>query len=133
MKLPVTYALFAILATLANIGAQDVVTRLNTGTFNVLASLAVGTIVGLLVKYTLDKRYIFQFSARNLRHEGATLFLYSASGILTTAVFWAFELTFHHVFETREMRYVGGAIGLAFGYLTKYQLDRKYVFDQERR
>ncbi len=26
------------------------------------------------------------------------------------------------------MRYLGGVIGLAIGYLTKYHLDKRYVF-----
>ena len=37
----------------------------------------------------------------------------------------------HHIFETKEMRYLGGVIGLAIGYLTKYHLDKRYVFRTE--
>ena len=29
------------------------------------------------------------------------------------------------------MRYLGGVIGLAIGYLTKYHLDKRYVFRTE--
>jgi hypothetical protein len=29
------------------------------------------------------------------------------------------------------MRYLGGIIGLAIGYLTKYRLDKRYVFRTE--
>ena len=29
------------------------------------------------------------------------------------------------------MRYLGGMIGLAIGYLTKYHLDKRYVFRTE--
>ncbi|HMU91334.1 MAG TPA: GtrA family protein, partial [Pseudomonadales bacterium] len=31
-------------------------------------------------------------------------------------------------FATKEMRYLGGIIGLAIGYLAKYHLDKRYVF-----
>ena len=41
-------------------------------------------------------------------------------GLATTVIFWGFE--------TKEMRYLGGIIGLAIGYLTKYHLDKRYVF-----
>jgi putative flippase GtrA len=49
-------------------------------------------------------------------------------GVVTTAVFWGFEFGFDHLFGTREMRYAGGVIGLAIGYVAKYQLDKRFVF-----
>jgi hypothetical protein len=52
-------------------------------------------------------------------------------GLATTFIFWGFEFGFQHLFETKEMRYLGGIIGLAIGYLTKYQLDKRYVFRAE--
>jgi putative flippase GtrA len=52
-------------------------------------------------------------------------------GIVTTIVFWGFEFSFHLLFETKEMRYLGGILGLAVGYLTKYHLDKRYVFRTE--
>ena len=76
----------------------------------------------------LDKRYIFRFQARDAKHDGRTFFLYSLMGLATTVLFWGCEFGFHYLFETREMRYLGGIIGLAIGYLTKYQLDKRYVF-----
>lgn len=62
MKLVLSYAL---IATVANIGAQDLAICAYTGAFAVLLSVAIGTGVGLVVKYMLDKRYIFRFRARN--------------------------------------------------------------------
>jgi hypothetical protein len=52
-------------------------------------------------------------------------------GLATTVIFWGFEFGFHHIFETKEMRYLGGVIGLAIGYVTKYHLDKRYVFRTE--
>jgi putative flippase GtrA len=49
-------------------------------------------------------------------------------GLLTTVIFWGFEWAFQLLYETKEMRYLGGVIGLALGYLTKYQLDKRFVF-----
>ena len=84
--------------------------------------------MGLVVKYILDKRYIFRFRARDAAHDGKTFVLYTLMGLATTLIFWGFEFGFDHIFETKEMRYLGGIIGLAIGYLTKYHLDKRYVF-----
>ncbi len=130
-KLAINYAIFALIATAANIGAQDLVIRTYSGAFDILASVVVGTGVGLVVKYILDKRYIFRFRARNVDHDTQTFALYTVMGLATTVIFWGFEFGFHHIFETKEMRYLGGVIGLAIGYLTKYHLDKRYVFRTE--
>ena len=130
-KLAINYAIFALIATAANIGAQDLVIRTYSGAFDILASVIVGTGVGLVVKYILDKRYIFRFRAHSVAHDTQTFALYTVMGLVTTVIFWGFEFGFHHIFETKEMRYLGGVIGLAIGYLTKYHLDKRYVFRTE--
>lgn len=130
-KLAINYAIFALIATVANIGAQDFVIRVYDGAFSVFLSVIVGTGVGLVVKYLLDKRYIFRFRARSVAHDTQTFALYTVMGLATTVIFWGFEFGFHHIFETKEMRYLGGVIGLAIGYLTKYHLDKRYVFRTE--
>lgn len=131
MKLALIYTLLAAFATLANIASQDIITRLYPGPYHIELSILIGTGVGLMVKYVLDKRYIFRFTARDVAHDGQTFLLYASMGVFTTAIFWGFELTFQHLFATREMRYLGAAIGLALGYYTKYQLDRRFVFCQQ--
>ena len=120
MNLTIKYVIFALIATAVNIGAQDIVIRNYIGAFDILISVVVGTGVGLVVKYILDKRYIFRFRARDVAHDGKTFALYTLMGLATTVIFWGFE--------TKEMRYLGGIIGLAIGYLTKYHLDKRYVF-----
>ena len=131
MKLAVTYMILAVIASLANFAAQDLVTTLYGGSFNIAISVVLGTGVGLIVKYVLDKRYIFRFKARDSAHDGKTFILYTIMGLATTFIFWGFEFGFQAVFETKEMRYLGGALGLAIGYVTKYLLDKRYVFRQE--
>ena len=131
-KLAVKYAIFALIATAANIGAQDLVVRTYNGTGAIVASIVAGTGVGLVVKYLLDKRYIFRFRAASAAHDTRTFALYAAMGLATTVIFWGFEFGFHYLFATREMRYLGGVIGLAIGYLSKYHLDKRYVFHTVR-
>jgi putative flippase GtrA len=130
-KLAIKYVSFALIATAANIGAQDLVIRNYSGAFDILASVVVGTGVGLVVKYILDKRYIFRFRARSIAHDSQIFALYTVMGLATTVIFWGFEFGFHFIFETKEMRYLGGAIGLGIGYLTKFHLDKRYVFRTE--
>ncbi len=115
MMLAFKYALFAFIATLANIVSQDLVVRGYQGSFDLLISVMLGTVVGLIVKYLLDKRYIFNFRANSTRHGVQTFVLYAFIGLLLTIIFWAFEFGFYYFFETKEMRYLGGAIGLAIG------------------
>jgi putative flippase GtrA len=130
MKLTLTYALLAIIATLGNIGAQELCGRLYDGVAHVMVSVLVGTAAGLVLKYILDKRYIFRFKAQSAAHDGKTFVLYTVMGLATTVIFWGFEFGFDLLFESKSMRYLGGVIGLAIGYLTKYQLDKRYVFRQ---
>ncbi len=128
MNLTIKYVILALIATALNIGAQDIVIRNYIRAFSILISVVVGTGVGLVVKYILDKRYIFRFSARDAAHDGKTLVLFTLMGLATTVIFWSFEFGFDHIFETKKMRYLGGIIGLAIGYLMKYHLDKRYVF-----
>lgn len=127
-KLATCYAIFALIATAANIGAQELLIRTYSGAFYISASIVAGTGVGLVVKYGLDKRYIFRFRARSIAHDTQTFALYTVTGLATSMIFWGFEFGFHHILETNEMRYLGGVIGLAIGYLAKYRLDKRYVF-----
>lgn len=129
MRIALLYALLAAIATAVNIGLQDTLLRMYAGPFHVLVSVVAGTAAGLIVKYLLDKRYIFKFQAQDSAHSTRTFALYTVMGLLTTLVFWCFEFGFHALFEgSRGMRYLGGAMGLAIGYASKYQLDKRYVF-----
>ncbi|CAB5701118.1 GtrA-like protein [Delftia tsuruhatensis] len=130
-KLTLNYGIFALVAALANIFAQDLVVRIYSGAFHVLISIILGTGVGLFVKYSLDKRYIFNFKPRSAVHDARVFMLYTVMGGMTTMIFWGFELGFQYYFESKGMRYLGGCIGLAIGYLSKYHLDKHFVFSQE--
>ena len=128
MRIAINYTIFALLATIANIVSQDFSLRLYGGLYSVIISVFIGTLVGLIVKYILDKKYIFRFKTINIIHDSQTFTLYTIMGIVTTAIFWAFEFSFDYLFQTKEMRYTGGVIGLAIGYYVKYQLDKRFVF-----
>jgi putative flippase GtrA len=130
-KLAINYAIFASIATAANIAMQDIVVRVYHGSYDLLISIVAGTAMGLLIKYLLDKRFIFHFHTRDLLHNSKIFMHYCFMGLLTTAVFLGFEFGFNMLFETKKMRYLGAVIGLAIGYFSKYQLDKRYVFRRE--
>lgn len=128
MKIALMYTIFAVLATAANIVSQDITHRIYQGQFELWLSILVGTAIGLVVKYFLDKRYIFQYQTTSISHGSKTFYLYTLMGVVTTIIFWGFEAAFDAIYQTQQMRYTGAVIGLAIGYLVKYQLDKRFVF-----
>jgi putative flippase GtrA len=128
MKLTTLYSIFALIATAANLSSQWLCVRVYEGDFHIVISMIVGTAIGLIIKYILDKRYIFQYQTDNLAHDTRTFIVYTAMGIITTVIFWGFELGFDHLFQNEGMRLLGGGIGLAIGYISKYYLDKRFVF-----
>lgn len=128
MRIALRYTAITVLATAANLASQAVVVNSYHGPFAIELSIAIGTLVGMPIKYLLEKSLIFGFVSRDLAHDGRLLMLYSSMGLITTAVFWGIEYAFHHIFQSDAMRYLGGALGLALGSFIKYHLDKRFVF-----
>lgn len=126
------YTVFAVFATIANLATQRLV--LGQSSDGALFALAVasGTLVGLIIKYILDKRWIFYDLGRGVRQHGQKFSLYVAMGLITTAIFWGIETAFWLTWQTDMMRELGAIIGLSIGYVVKYNLDRRYVFNDSR-
>ena len=127
-RIAILYTLFAVVSTAINIGSQMLSIWVYEGPFSVEISILVGTAMGLPLRYFLEKRYIFNFTSKNLVHDGKLFVFYSAMGVITTLIFWGTEYAFHLIYDTDFMRYLGGVIGLSIGFYVKYQLDKKYVF-----
>ncbi len=121
------YSLFAILATIANLGAQRVVFAL-LGDNALIPAILVGTAVGLVLKYVLDKRWIFYDLGAGVSDHSKKFSAYTAMGIVTTAIFWGMETMFWLIWQTDIMREIGAVLGLAIGYVVKFNLDRRFVF-----
>ena len=124
----IRYAVFAVLATLANLGAQRLVLMAGEGPALFALAVFAGTALGLVVKYALDKRWIFADTETGLRAHSRKFGLYTAMGLVTTAIFWASETAFWLIWQTHTAREVGAVLGLAVGYAVKYHLDRRFVF-----
>ena len=127
-KIAILYTLFAVVSTAINIGSQMLSIWVYEGPFSVEISILFGTVMGLPLRYFLEKRYIFNFTSKNLVHDGKLFIFYSAMGVITTLIFWGTEYAFHLIYDTDFMRYLGGILGLSVGFYVKYQLDKKYVF-----
>jgi putative flippase GtrA len=126
------YILFAVIATFANLGVQRLILVGIINSFSFIIAICAGTVVGLGVKYFLDKRWIFYDHSEGFKSHGLKFSLYSLNGVFTTAVFWLSEFSFWYIWQTHFMREVGAIIGLSIGYITKYQLDRRFVFTTSR-
>jgi len=122
------YAVFAVIATVANLAAQRLVLASVEGRAKLTLAVLVGTAVGLVIKYLLDKRWIFFDTSKGAAMHSKKFSLYTLMGVITTAIFWGAETSFWMIWQTDFMREVGAVSGLAIGYFIKYKLDRKYVF-----
>ncbi|MBH68435.1 MAG: polysaccharide biosynthesis protein GtrA [Rhodospirillaceae bacterium] len=125
--LVILYAVFAVLAIICNLITQ----RLSifcVPELGVPFAVLLGTFTGLLVKYVLDKYWIFHDNSLGLFENGRKFTLYSLMGVFTTTIFWSSEMLFWLLWQTHFMRELGAVLGLGVGYLLKYQLDRSFVF-----
>lgn len=122
------YSVFAVIATAANLGLQRLVLAGGDDAVHYGAAILLGTLVGLLVKYLLDKRWIFHDIGTGLVQHGTKFTRYAIMGVFTTAIFWGSETAFWLIWHSDLMREIGAVIGLAAGYVIKYQLDARFVF-----
>lgn len=124
----VLYSAFAAISIAVNIATQFIVFAIYNSVSSIYIAMAAGTLTGLITKYTLDKKYIFKFKAKDYMEDFATFIAYSFMGVFTTFIFWGTELAFNWIFKSPEAKYIGALIGLCIGYYTKYHLDKRFVF-----
>lgn len=126
------YASFAAIASAANLATQRLVFQQGTDSLHFVAAIAAGTLIGLVIKYLLDKRWIFHDPETGLKNNSRKFALYTGMGLITTAVFWGTETAFWLIWRSDIMRELGAVIGLGIGYVIKYKLDRRFVFTNQR-
>ena len=128
----IRYGVFAVLATLVNLTVQRLILRFGDGIVIFAFALAAGAAIGLLVKYILDKHWIFGDISVGVAEHTKKFSLYILMGIFTTIIFWTTETVFWLTWKTDTMREIGAIIGLGIGYFAKYNLDRRYVFTNSK-
>ena len=124
------YIIFAVISTLLNLIFQYFTSLIYNGFLSLYVAMFVGTLVGLISKYILDKKFIFQFKPKNKKNDAKTFISYTLTGGVTTLLFWVIEISFDNIFGGEVSRYIGAIIGLSLGYSIKYLLDKKFVFNQ---
>lgn len=122
------YALFALFSTAVNIAFQYLSFLVYSGYLSLYIAMFAGTVAGLVLKYILDKKYIFFHKPKSKKDDGKKFFLYSLMGVFTTFIFWGFEIGFDYMFDSQNAKYIGAVVGLSIGYVVKYFLDKKFVF-----
>ena len=123
------YIFFAIFSTSMNLLAQFFTFSLLDYSFTIYIAILNGTVAGLVVKYFLDKYYIFQINISKLSNKN-TFIPYVFTSIFTTIIFWFTELWFVSYVDILHTEYVGAIVGLSIGYTLKYFLDKHFVFNE---
>ena len=124
------YILFAVLSTAVNIFSQFLTFSMLDYEYEIYVAIANGTISGLLVKYLLDKYYIFDLNMSKYESKN-TIAPYILTSIFTTIIFWFTELYFIKYVQISNTEYVGAIVGLSIGYTLKYFLDKNFVFNEK--
>ncbi len=127
-KLVFKYGFFALVSTICNLLFQYISFYIYSGYGALYIAMAIGTVVGLIVKYILDKKFIFYHKVENRKEDLKKFTLYSFMGIFTTLIFWGVEMFFYYFIDVPYSQYIGAIIGLSIGYVVKYNLDKKFVF-----
>ena len=84
-----------------------------------LDGLTTNTALAYVDRKAKQSRSISTFSIPQLVAQGE---------VLERDMIASVEYAFHWLFGVDAMRYAGGALGLALGYLVKFRLDRRFVF-----
>ena len=124
----IKYTIFAVISTLFNLLFQYFSFLVYEGFASLYIAMFVGTLAGLVVKYILDKKFIFYHEVENKKDDAKKFALYSLMGVFTTIIFWGTEIAFDTLSQNPNAKYLGAIIGLSIGYVIKYFLDKKYVF-----
>jgi putative flippase GtrA len=138
------YVFFAFVSMAINIGTQIFVSlvvdlsKTNffqyvlTGniTVKLIVSMAIATIVAFIFKFIVDKIFIFKNINKKMKENLRQIFFYGLFAVITTLIFWGFELCFKYVFVFSYSEYLGGFVGLCIGYSLKFILDSRFVFAQ---
>jgi len=124
----IKYIIFAIVSTGVNLFFQWLSFLIYNGFASLYIAMFIGTLAGLMLKYFLDKKWIFYHTTGSKKEDAQKFFLYSFMGVFTTVIFWGTEMFFYYFISIENAKYIGAVIGLGIGYIVKYFLDKKFVF-----
>ncbi|ACV69116.1 GtrA family protein [Desulfohalobium retbaense] len=128
VRFTLLYATFVAVGIVTNLGIQVTVAAALTTPLKIYLGMGLGALGSMVVKFHLDRRYIFSCGPGSLRQKGRQFAFYSLFGVVNILCFWTAELTFHFLFQPAAMRYLGALLGLVVGHSLKYRMDKHLVF-----
>ena len=114
MNIAIRHVIFAVVSTIVNLAFQYISFFIYGGNFSLYFAMFNGTLSGLVVKYILDKKFIFYHKPKSKKDDSKKFILYSLMGIFTTIIFWGFEIVFDKLWD---MKHIGAIVGLSIGYI----------------
>lgn len=127
------YINFAFIAIFANLLTQRIILSIYKTNLFFFLAIILGTLVGLIIKFILDKNFIFLDRTLDLKSVSGKFGLYTSNGIFSTSIFWGTETIFWMIWQKENMREIGAILGLTLGYTLKYRLDKQYVFSKQKK
>ena len=124
------YILFAAISSGVNLITQYTSFLFYNQQYALYLAIFLGTGTGLVVKYVLDKKYIFYHVPENVKDDIKKFIFYTGMGVVTTLIFWVTEIAFDYLLPYSWSKYVGAVLGLSIGYYIKYHLDKRFVFKE---
>lgn len=88
------YTGFTVIAMIVNLVVQQLILLGGPITPWFMTVFGAGTFIGLVIKYLLDKRWVFMNMSSGAAVLKRKFGLYTAMGLITTAVFWGTESAF---------------------------------------
>lgn len=143
----VKYISFAFLAFLVNTGVfhtADLLLQgiINSDNFSILIfkgddirfwlAYGMGLFAGFVLKYFLDKKFVFSDQRETRKKEVKKVLLYALMSIITTIILTLVVAGFKAYVSRERAKDIGLIIGLLIGYTTKFFLDKKFVFTQKK-
>ena len=102
-KIVFLYILFAFFATYFNLLTQRLILSINKTNLIFFLAILSGTLVGLIIKFFLDKSYIFFDKKKDFLYLGEKFRLYTIMGIFSTLIFWGTESIFWIIWRNENM------------------------------
>ena len=94
------FVFFAAISTLLNLLTQRVILSFKKTNLYFLIAVLLGTLVGLITKFFLDKNYIFFDDNNHISNLKKKFGLYTLMGAFSTIIFWGTESIFWIIWRT---------------------------------
>jgi putative flippase GtrA len=93
--------------------------------FSKLAGIA----AGFVVKYALDKIYVFDDISQNVAEEVKKVGIYGLFSVFTTVLLFLISEVIERNVNWKHKTHIAWLIGLIVGYVIKFFLDKTFVFN----